>query len=294
MKGRFILLLLIYLFLLVLNTNHIEKKMIYTLLTNGDFNNISKHPVPYKPKYLEFFTAPFYFDKNRLTKVTDGELINAYCFTTKYAKTQQLMQSKMFWNDYFIENDIKVPTLYATTKPFEVHKTIVADEEYICKPEYGTTGEGVSLILGKDIKQTDVNNLIQQKVNSCEYNGSRTFRVITMYDGDVLAIYEFKNDDKVVSNLFKGGTARICGTTICDDIQDNHKIQDTIDKLRELHKRDFNFAFSIGWDLMLDCDGAYVLEGNWPSGLYGNRKNKDDFIEEIKPKAEKFYLLNNI
>lgn len=274
-------LLFIYILLFLINTNHIEKRMIFKLLTDGDFNSVSKHPVPYSPKYFQYFTAPFYFDRNRLTKITDGEIFNAYCFTTKYAKTQQLIQSKMFWNDYFTQNDIRVPKLYATTSPFKLYNTLLPDEEYICKPEYGTTGNDISLILGKDVKPTEVNTLIQQKVNSCEYDGSKTFRVITTYDGELLVIYEFRNDNNIVSNPIKGGTSQI--------YKDTQKLEETINKLQNLHTRDFNFAFSIGWDLMLDCDGVYVLEGNWPSGLFGNRDDKDEFIKEIKPKFEEFY-----
>ena len=284
-----LLLLFVYVLLFLVNTNHIEKRMIYTLLTDGDFKNMSQHPVPYEPKYFQYFASPFYFDRNRLTKITDGEIFNAYCFTTKYAKIQQSMQSKMFWNDYFTQNGITVPMLYATTSPYEEYNTILPNEKYICKPEYGTTGNDISLILGKDVKPTEVNHLIQQKVNSCEYDGSRTFRVITTYDGEVLVIYEFKNDNKIVSNMIKGGTSRICGTLVCDDVKDKHRLQETINKLQQLHRRDFNFAFSIGWDLMLDCDDVYVLEGNWPSGLFGKREDMDEFIEEIKPKVEKFY-----
>jgi len=276
-----LIILFIYILLFLVNTNHNEKRMIYKLLTDGDFNSVSKHPVPYSPNYFKYFTAPFYFDRNRLTKITDGEIFNAYCFTTKYSKTQQLIQSKMFWNDYFTQNDIRVPKLYATTSPFKLYNTLLPDEEYICKPEYGTTGDNVSLILGKDVKPTEVNTLIQQKVNSCEYDGSRTFRVITTYDGEILAIYEFRNGNNIVSNIVKGGTFQI--------YKDTQKLEETINKLQNLHTRDFNFAFSIGWDLMLDCDGVYVLEGNWPSGLLGNRDDKDEFIKEIKHKFEEFY-----
>lgn len=277
-----LILLFAYAVLFMINTNHVEKRMIYALLTDGDWNTVSTHPVSFTPNYVEYLTAPLYFDKNRLTKVSHGEIFNAYCFTTRYAKIQQRMQSKLFWNEYFTRNGLRVPTLYATTHPFEVMTPMEPDTTYICKPEYGTTGNDISLVRGADVRPTDVNMLIQQKVNSCDYDGSRTFRVITTYDGDLLIAYEFRNDDTIVSNLVKGSTSRTC-----EDIP--REIEETVRTLRALHARDFTFAFSIGWDIMLDCDGTYVLEGNWPSGLFGDRKNTDAFIEDIMVRVDAFH-----
>ena len=76
-----------------------------------------------------------------------------------------------------------------------IYHHINPDKEYISKPEYGTGGDGIKLIRGKDIKPTDLNHLIQDKIGSCEYNGARTYRVVTTYDGEVLVIYEFKNGE---------------------------------------------------------------------------------------------------
>lgn len=279
-----LLLVLAYAMLFLINTSHLEKRMVYALMTDGDWRTVSTHPVSFTPKYFEYLTAPLYFDGDRLTKITDGELFNAYCFTTRYAKTQRVMQSKLFWNEYFPRNGLRVPTLYATTHPFEVVTPLDPDTTYIRKPEYGTTGDDISLIEGRDVGPTEgVNMLVQQKVNSCDYEGSRTFRVITTYDGDLLALYEFRNDDKIISNMVKGGSSRVL-----DDLPP--ELEKTARTLRALHARDFTFAFSIGWDVMLDCDGAYVLEGNWPSGLFGNREDRDAFLKHVvKPKAEQFY-----
>jgi hypothetical protein len=278
--------LLLYVILVLINTNSIEKKMLYTLIKNGDFKNVSQHPVEYDIGIGKYLTAPLYFDRNRLTKVSYGELFNAYCFTKPYAKVQQELQSKLFWDEYLPRNGINVPKLYATTNPLRVYEDIDPEKEYISKPEYGTTGNGIKIVRGEEIRPTETNHLIQEKIGSCGYDGSRTFRVITTYDGEVLVIYEFKNDDKITSNTAKGGTSRIR--------TDVPEIVETVEKLRTLHVRDFDFCFSIGWDLMVDCDDVYVLEGNWPSGLYGKVNNNDEFIEKVKRKANRFYALNNI
>lgn len=278
--------LLLYILLILVNTNGIEKKMLYTLIKDGDFGSVSQHPVEYDIGIGKYLTAPFYFDRNRLTKVSDGELFNAYCFTKPYAKMQRDLQSKIFWDMYLPQNGINVPRLYATTQPFEVYEDIDPNKEYVSKPEYGTTGNGIKIVRGEDIRPTETNHLIQEKIGSCDYDGSRTFRVITTYDGEVLVIYEFKNDDKITSNVAKGGSSQVR--------TDVPEIKETVEKLRTLHVRDFDFCFTIGWDLMVDCDNVYVLEGNWPSGLYGDINKNDEFIEKVKRKASRFYALNNI
>lgn len=282
MLKYLLIFLFIYVLLFIMNTNEVDKKILYQLMMYGDYRQVSQHPVEYDVGISKYLLAPFYFDKNRLMKVSDGELVNAYCFTKPYAKIQQTLQSKMFWNEYFPQNDINVPKLYATTKPFHIYDDLDPNKEYISKPEFGTTGNGIKVVKGGDVKPTESNHLIQEKIESCGYDGSRTYRVITSHDGEVLVIYEFKNDENIVSNLMNGGSSKIQ--------TDVPEIAATVEKLRTLHVRDFDFCFTIGWDLMVDCDGVYALEGNWPSGLYGGDINRNDtYIDRVRAKAKKFY-----
>lgn len=281
LKYLFIFLFL-YVLLFIMNTNEVDKKILYQLVMYGDYRHVSQHPVEYDVGISKYLLAPFYFDKNRLMKVSDGELVNAYCFTKPYAKIQQTLQSKMFWNEYFPKNDLNAPKLYATTKPFHIYDDLDPNKEYISKPEFGTTGNGIKVVKGRDVKPTESNHLIQEKIASCGYDGSHTFRVITAHDGEIIAIYEFKSEDTVISNLAKGATSTLHSKV-------PPEIEDTVEKLRQLHVRDFDFCFTIGWDLMVDCDGVYVLEGNWPCGLYGHVNKNDTYIERVKAKANKFY-----
>jgi hypothetical protein len=47
--------------------------------------------------------------------------------------------------------------------------------------------------------------------------------------------------------------------------------------------------------VLVDCKDAYVIEGNWPNALFGNKDDiADEFYDMFKPKVEKFYTLNNI
>jgi hypothetical protein len=223
-------------------------------------------------------------------------MYNAYCFTKPYAKVQEKLQSKMFWNEYLPKNGINVPKLNATTNPYKEYDSIDPDRDYISKPEFGTAGDGIKIVKGRDVKPSGINYLIQDKIGSCGYNGARSYRVVTTYDGDVLARYEFKNDETITSNM----TGSKNGIAVEHDTIP--EIEDVIHKLCKLHKRDFNFCFSIGWDFMVECEDkdpafpdVYVLEGNWPSGMFGSTLNRNDqFIEMVNKKARTFYKIKGL
>lgn len=292
----FLVSLLLYIVLIFINTNSLEKKILYTVLQDIDWWTITHHSVKYDPGITNYLKVPFYFDKNRLTKVSRGQIYDAYCFTKPYAKVQEQLQSKMFWNEYLPKNDINVPKLNATTNPYKEYVPIVPNKEYILKPEFGTGGDRVKIVKGVDVKPSEINYLIQDKIGSCNYDGARSYRIVTTYDGDVLARYEFKNNETITSNISSNKNA------IAMKHDDIPEIEDIIDKLCKLHVHDFNFCFSIGWDLMVECQNkdptfsdVYVLEGNWPSGIFGDTINKNDkFIEMVNKKARTFYKLNGL
>jgi len=287
---------LLYSTLFAINTNSLEKKMLYTVLQDIDWWTITHHSVQHNPGVSNYLKVPFYFDKNKLTKVSSGQLYNAYCFTKPYAKVQEQLQSKVFWNEYLPKHGISVPKLNATTNPYKEYEDIDPDRDYISKPEFGTSGNGIEIIKGRDVKPTEKNRLIQDKIGSCGYDGARSYRVVTTYDGDVLARYEFKNNETITSNVSGKGKVTV------NEHDTIPEIEDVIHKLCKLHKRDFNFCFSIGWDLMVDCEDKdpsfpdiYVLEGNWPSGLYGDTTNRNDqFIEMVNKKARTFYKIKGL
>jgi len=270
--------------------------MLYTVLQDLDWWTITHHSVKYDPGISNYLKAPFYFDKNRLTKVSRGQMYDAYCFTKPYAKVQEKLQSKMFWDEYLPKNGISVPKLNATTNPYKEYEYIDPDREYISKPEFGTAGDGVKIVKGRDVKPSEINFLIQDKIGSCGYDGARSYRIVTTYDGDVLARYEFKNEENITSNISSSKRG------IAVEHDNVPEIEDVIHKLCKLHKRDFNFCFSIGWDFMVECEDkdpafpdVYVLEGNWPSGIFGDTINKNDkFIEMVNKKARTFYKLNGL
>lgn len=285
-------LLLIYILLFILTISHFERKLMYDFVTQGGVRN-SMNVSEYTNNtivgkgILKVLLSPFYLDKYKFTKISDGTILNSYCYHDKYFEKQREMSSKMFWNDYFVENGIKTPQLYATTNPFILYKNILPDEEYIAKPNYGLQGTGIHVIKGEDVKPTESTYLIQEKIHSCEYEGGRSFRVVTTYDGEILSIEELRNDTKITSNGVTGGKVKMCTTDMCGEYE---KLREPIQKLCELHKRDFGFCFCIGWDLMVDCNDAYAIEGNWPPGLFNNKGElPQSFYELFTQKAKKFY-----
>jgi hypothetical protein len=298
MLTYILIVVLLYVLLFILNMSHFERTILYKFFTHGGLKNILSVPEYKKDNVAageglkEFFLSPFYFHRHKITKISDGTLLNFYCYHDKYFEKCREMSSKMFWNDYFVENGVKTPKLYATTQPYRVYKPILPGAEYISKPEHGLQGIGIHVIKGDEITPTENNHLIQEKIDACGYKGGRSFRVVTTYDGELVSVEELRNDNKVTSNGLSGGNVKMCDKDMCGEYQKLHK---PIKKLCELHKRDFADCFCIGWDVLVDCKDAYVIEGNWPNALFGNKDDiADEFYDMFKPKVEKFYTLNNI
>ena len=288
--------ILVYLLLFVINMSQFERSVLYKFIINGGLKNVRNQP-EYQNDVVgnglkDALLSPFYIDRHKFAKITLGTLFNMYSFHDRYFERQREINGKMFWNDYFSKNGIKTPKLYATTNPYHVYEPVLPDREYIAKPEYGLQGLGVQIVKGEDVKATEHNFLIQEKIDSCNYDGARSFRVVTSFDGELLFIKEIRNDGKITSNEASGGTMRVCESDMCGEYNKIHKI---VNRLRSLHVRDFDYCFCIGWDLLLDCNDVYVIEGNVPTTLFGKKYElADEFYDNLVPKAKKFYALNNI
>ena len=76
-------------------------------------------------------------------------------------------------------------------------------------------------------------------------------------------------------------TVDICNTDKCYLLssKENIMVKNISDKLLDLHKNEFSFVPYIGWDVILSCDGPYVLEGNIATALYG--VNRIDFAKDM-------------
>ena len=94
----------------------------------------------------------------------------------------------------------------------------------------------------------------------------RSFRFVSLYNGTPFRLYEiFGKSGKLVTN---NGTTSICEPQLCINLpnKENIEIKKITNKLLNCHKIEFKNIFSIGWDIIFDCNNnnikAYCLEGN--------------------------------
>lgn len=276
------MIVLVYILLFIANMSSFERRVLVDFFAKGGFKNVLSVSGYQNGLVgqcvLRVFMAPFRFDRHKYAKISEGLLFNMYAFHDEYFERQRLMSSKLFWHEYFTTHKIKTPTLYAVTKPFKIFKKPYPNREYIAKPVHGLQGSGIHTIKGSDVGPMDEPHLIQEKIRACGYEGARSFRVVTTYDGEVLAVKEFSNDGKTISNIAAGGKQVICGADMCGEFA---RLKDIIEELSAAHVRDFNFCFCIGWDVLIDCERAYAIEGNWPPGLFDDSDIEADMYYDI-------------
>ena len=276
------MIVLIYILLLIANMSTFERRVLVDFFRKGGFKNAFSVSGYQNKKVgqsiLDVLVAPFRFDKHKYAKITEGVLFNMYAFHDEYFERQRLLSSKLFWHEYFTTHKIKTPTLYAVTKPFKMLKKPYPNREYIAKPIHGLQGSGIQTIKGSEVGPTDEPHLIQEKIQACGYKGAESFRIVTLYDGSLLVVKKFNNNNKTISNISAGGTQVICGDDMCGKFT---QLRDMVDELRAAHERDFNFCFCLGWDVLVDCEDAYAIEGNWPPGLFDDSDIEAEMYYDI-------------
>ena len=185
---------------------------------------------------------------------------------------------KIYWNTIFEENNINTPKLIAYNYLDETYINYYdSNKYYLKKPIFGSRGINIEKIKGDEINNIlkDKNILIQELLVDCMANSARHFRFVSLYNGTKLSLCESKNNNKneIVSNHAAGGVQSACLNFICNNLSqiEQNKINNMINKLSLLHKQKFSDVFSIGWDLMFNCDFSnnieiYCLEGNFLHG----------------------------
>lgn len=214
--------------------------------------------------FFKFLLVPF-CSKNYFSRITEGAIYASHAYEHFPHVTEQ-MNDKVFWSQF-------LPSVGVPTPPILYNSDdIVPDEYYIVKPRRGIRGKGVRKILGKYVS-IDIDYVVQPIVVDCTYPGSRTFRIVTLYNGDLFKVAEYTNN-KITSNHATGGH-------VDDDAVD--KIEPSIiEKLLQIHIKHFPFIHSIGWDVMVSCDSYYVLEGNVFHGAFVPETTTEEKITEYK------------
>ena len=176
-------------------------------------------------------------------------------------------------------HNINHPTLIAVKQNRKITylSSIVCDKSYISKPINGSLGNGIKKIKGIDVDdflnhKSNDDLLIQEYLHDCRVDVARHFRYVTLYDGNSFVMKEFMATDpnQITSNLHTGGVNNhLHAKTI--PLNKQKIINEICDQLKTLHKNVLPMVFSIGWDIMFNCENnvsqAYCLEGNICQGI---------------------------
>lgn len=197
-------------------------------------------------------------------------------------KLVKKMHSKIFWFKIFSKFKIKTPNVicFYDGKKNYFYKRPENNVKYISKPNLGSNGNNVTLktfneYLNK-IKYTDEEYILQDYVIDC-FKKNRALRIITK---SINGNFEIDTTSNHFSNNINSNsiikTSQICKSKNCDFLssEENRMIDIISEKLLKLHKGQFDFVPYIGWDVILSCDGPYVLEGNVAPALFGVRRSK--------------------
>ena len=186
---------------------------------------------------------------------------------------------KLKWDILFKKFNIKTPHLYGiidkNNKLKLIDDSFNPNEKYIIKPIKGVQGRTVFFESYRNIQKNNIKfkepMIIQKRVYDCKHNlnKSRHFRINTFYNKNtnnaqlINVFMQNGKDGELTTNLTQGGKRIDCGDlSSCinlssKEIEKLNKIKDKLLILQKELKNPF-----IGWDIILGCDDAYVLEGN--------------------------------
>lgn len=150
-----------------------------------------------------------------------------------------------------------------------------ARKKYIFKPRVGSQGTHVSFETLHSFQQRQYTGayIAQERVYDCDTPRiTRTFRFVSMSDiHNVFSymLFEQQATEQLASNQHRGATKTVCIDFKSPNLtqQSQQKLDHVITQLLHCHKQEFAFTPSIGWDVIICCDGGYVLEGNIQGGI---------------------------
>jgi hypothetical protein len=263
-----IILLIIYIILFpILN-------MFYVILTHNKYNFLIHK------QYYEICKNPL------LIPDYECSWLNGLYCALKNIDLFKKFQNKIFWNNFFIKNNVKTPPIIGKI----INKKIILckhqnnNKKYIIKPIIGGLGKNISEFTTETILNIDNNKyIIQEKIIQKKIRGH--FRIITIYNkltnnyvlGYIYLCFNDKN--KIASNNHNGGfchEVNISKNTIRylqnDDIYilSNYYSIDIINNIIydsiKLHEKLPKYVITVGWDIMIENNIYYFLEGNIPHG----------------------------
>ena len=268
-------LILIYITLLLIKINKLDsldKNAIFSFVKLSNYYKDIGIPFKNIVYYVNIALKMPFKSKDYFSQISEGGLYQAYLL--KYEKkVLEKLDCKYHWYLVFKKYQIPHPRLILTKRNNNIKSfnRIENSKSYILKPLNGCLGLDIKKVKGYEIleKIKHKNNLlIQDMLIDCNTEKSRHFRYISLNTGEPFVLYELKSSALIVSNHAAGGNVSLCKYLECKSFTQNEKksINKIIKKLSDLHKKEFNYVFSIGWDLMLNCENktvkSYCLEGN--------------------------------
>lgn len=253
---------------------------------------------------LQVMLLPF-GNQDKYDDCLKGMLISGVYFNRLNIKSSQFCD-KIYWYDIFTKYKIKTPDIYIhidETGKQNQRKQINNNETYIAKPVKGTFGMGMNIMKGDKLKDFNYKNYIVQKLLiDCRLpkKDTRCFRYVTLYNGQKIVLIErIKKNSQVSSHP---DITNICYYNNCHNLTaaENKEMMHITNQLAELHRNEYSKVFSIGWDIMINCDGnnieMYALEGNvfHHTYIFELTEGNKQFVKNYKREGLKFYKMHNL
>ena len=188
-------------------------------------------------------------------------------------KRLMAMKDKRWWYTLAKYEDIPIPPIICECrkKKMIMYTKVNPNAQYIIKPHDAQRGVGIKLRRGDNLPTCTKDFIVQKQLVDCNVSTTRHFRVVTLFDGSLFAIFSIQVRDKssIVSNI-ANSHKYLCVRTMCNHLtlQSQRLLTSLVLHLQDVHRRKMPDILSVGWDVMMDCDSLsnavniYVLEGN--------------------------------
>ena len=285
----------IFIYLLTSDNNNL-------LCKYRDYFNICNYIPQFIDKYLFIFAYVFYlpiivvlsiiqyfnhknenlinilsFNLKYPLMLSKGMVYNAilpyfYCIKLK-SRLNNNTFNKLSWNTLFTDNNIPTPKIISTctnnvlSDQNKIDDYIKNNKKLIIKPVEGSCGNDVSIF---DVNKIPLhgNFVIQELIES----NNRSFRIITNCYNETISLWDIYLlvGDSIVTNMSKGGkTYKYINKKFINknnkiiklNEKENKFLNEAIDLAKKCHK-ELIFCPTIGWDVILNKDSCYFLEGN--------------------------------
>lgn len=269
---------------------------------------------------LPFITC---LHKDPFMTIFDASLYNYQFCTQQQGWRVNLWDCKYKWYQFFKDHGINTPEVVgvydASTRNIKLNQAMDdSPDNYILKPMCGGLGINITSFSNRDSLESGT-FVIQKRVFACDKQAFKTyhFRITTIRDSTntnrvnlfniyLMGVPHSTNKDQIASNHAQ--SAFVYDVSLPDLLNmrsitetskqplpngvDRNLLRHVCKMLCEIHRIHFSLTstFSIGWDIMMDCENYYVLEGNMGSSIIFK---EDVLIDDLIRKTKKDYALLN-